>query len=143
MAPMQINARCEGCGRPILWAKTEDGATIPLDTTAPTYKAVPEGGGLRARRENGTFVSHFVTCSKREHFSKGRKPTEIEDGAASSLSAADLLKGLCDAAVEALAAYLPPDGPSGPDTINKLLGIFDGPLQRVAFRAYEREKSGA
>lgn len=139
--PGQINARCEGCGRPILWAKTEGGETIPLDTSAPTYKALPAEGGLLARRDQGTFVSHFVTCSKREAFTKTKRPTEIEDGVAIvNVSAADLLKGLCDAAVEALGEHLPPDGASAADTINKLLGIFDGPLQRVAFRRYEQEK---
>lgn len=58
---------CEGCARPIVFGRSENGKPVPLDTIAPVYR-FRDGRWSRAR---DAFVSHFVTCPHRERFSKG------------------------------------------------------------------------
>lgn len=68
---------CKGCGKPMVWATKEDGVWIPLDPVSPVYTAViiEDFQGRthpKAIRNMLSFVSHFVTCPKREEFS-GKK----------------------------------------------------------------------
>lgn len=99
---------CRGCGRPIIWVQVKcskcKGAAractncrergvvrVPLDATAPVFEVglepdpSPERGdqppfavnvGGPGRRH---FTSHFVTCPKREEFS--RKASDAKEGA--------------------------------------------------------------
>jgi hypothetical protein len=73
-----VTNTCKGCGRKILWARTEDGKAIPLDAVAPVYEvaaveSAERGDSLVARRAKECFVSHFVTCPKRDEFRKPKK----------------------------------------------------------------------
>ena len=79
---------CKGCGRKILWARTDDGRAIPLDAVAPVYEvatveSAERGDTLVARRATDSFVSHFVTCPNRQQFSKknnfGGKPPASDE----------------------------------------------------------------
>jgi len=70
---------CKGCGRSILWATDEKGTRHPLDARAPCYSF--NGGDLdgefKVHRSEGTWCSHFATCSKAGQFSRGkRKPAD-------------------------------------------------------------------
>lgn len=55
---------CRGCGRPIVWGRTPEGTTIPLDPRAPVYRLGPPGrdGTAVVIRDPHAMVSHFVTC---------------------------------------------------------------------------------
>lgn len=77
---------CKGCGKPIVWGKTPDGKTVPLDPRAPVYLVAcdTDGGEATAELEsksgsNGMghaqahMVSHFATCPQAAAFSRGRK----------------------------------------------------------------------
>lgn len=66
---------CRLCGRPIVWAVTEDGSkSLPLDPVAPVYVVTfdeNDGRTIRCRRAEekdgpprAAMVSHFATCSK-------------------------------------------------------------------------------
>lgn len=85
MAPEEhVTATCRGCGRKILWARTEDGKAIPLDAVAPVYEAheaesAERGDTLIARRATTSYVSHFVTCPKRDEFRKAKTTTADQE----------------------------------------------------------------
>ena len=70
---------CKGCGKPILWAVTEDGKKIPLDPTPPVYQVIGTlntvlgDEKLVARAKEGYYVSHFSTCSHANEFSASKK----------------------------------------------------------------------
>ena len=42
-------SKCKGCGKEVLWGRTEDGNKIPLDQSAPCYLVLPglDHEGLR------------------------------------------------------------------------------------------------
>lgn len=62
---------CRGCGKPIVWGKTEDGKNIPLDPRPPCYKIArePSEKGTECVRAFDVMVSHFATCPKANDFS--------------------------------------------------------------------------
>lgn len=72
---------CKGCARQIIWAKTVDGKSIPLDKSAPVYTLTSDPqyagedakGELRAVRSQKSFVSHFTVCPERDRFSAAKK----------------------------------------------------------------------
>jgi hypothetical protein len=136
-----INAHCEECGRPILWAKTDDGKDIPLDQSAPVYRAVPKDGGLAAVRDKGSFASHFAVCSRPDKFSKSKR-TAIEDGEVPNRSSADLLLGVVVAARERVESFS--RSSLGQDSVDQvvmdLTAILNSAPYRAALRAYEAEK---
>ncbi len=69
-------AKCKGCGREIIWGKTEDGKSIPLDPKPPVYYPVAgQGDGMVVRRGGG-FVSHFATCRCASDFSANKRREE-------------------------------------------------------------------
>lgn len=64
---------CGGCGKDMVWARMPAGLWMPLDAQAPVYSIVPakdyEGKSRpEAVRNTLAFVSHFVTCPKRDQF---------------------------------------------------------------------------
>lgn len=65
---------CKGCGKSILFAQTEDGKIIPLDTIPPTYLLERDLTGVLVAVRSDAVVSHFATCPKANDFSKGKKP---------------------------------------------------------------------
>lgn len=89
MAKPTRNARlrvelCKGCGKPVVFAKTEDGSTVILDPRAPIYRATghrEEGGQLvvtgvqleDAEIAGRSFVSHFATCPDANDFSRSKR----------------------------------------------------------------------
>ena len=80
---------CKGCGRKVIFAKDENGTTQILDAVAPVYSVLeigpPKGVGqseTRCVRSRTTYVSHFVTCSKREQFKKPAKQPPLDLGGA-------------------------------------------------------------
>lgn len=63
---------CDGCGRPIIWAETEDGTRIPLDPRPAVYQAMgflEDGATVKARRTKDALVSHFSVCPTANEFS--------------------------------------------------------------------------
>lgn len=55
-------AKCKGCGKEIVWGRTDDGKNIPLDPKPPVYYAIEgKGDGMKVVRGGG-MVSHFSTC---------------------------------------------------------------------------------
>lgn len=65
---------CKGCGKEIVWGRTEDGKHIPLDPSAPVYHYDIDGTGKITKTQRAQFmVSHFSTCPKANDFSGGRK----------------------------------------------------------------------
>jgi hypothetical protein len=66
-------AKCRGCGKPMIWAKTETGSTIPLDAKAPVYDVKMADEEAVAIRLEHAHVSHFATCPKAAQFAgKGK-----------------------------------------------------------------------
>ena len=70
---------CRGCGKEIIWGKTEDGKKIPLDPVPPVYRFfvtmeedLQDNAVERAGRNY--MVSHFATCKNANDFSASRKP---------------------------------------------------------------------
>ncbi len=66
---------CRGCGKPIIWAVTEEGKKIPLDPRPPVYlmQIVLKDDiatGVNAVRDERYAVSHFATCPDANRFSK-------------------------------------------------------------------------
>lgn len=51
---------CKSCGAPILWVRTEAGASMPLNLPAqPRIVLVPSTGAARVM---DTYASHFASC---------------------------------------------------------------------------------
>lgn len=69
---MNATVPCKGknCGKPILWAKTADGVSIPLDARPAVYRLDEDG---RPVRLTNVFVNHFSTCPDANNFTK-KKP---------------------------------------------------------------------
>lgn len=65
--------KCRGCGADILWATTESGSKIPLDTK-PEKRFRPMTRGAITPHEIAvlvdTYQSHFATCPKAGDFRK-------------------------------------------------------------------------
>lgn len=60
---------CFGCGKPVIWARTERGKLMPLDATAQCFEIEEKDGELYCRRVENTHVTHFATCPKASDFS--------------------------------------------------------------------------
>lgn len=59
---------CKGCGKPVIFAKTPEGATIPLDARKhPIYRITGDG---TCERVPDVFITHFATCPKANQFTK-------------------------------------------------------------------------
>lgn len=79
--------RCRSCNRPIVWANTSNGKTMPLDpepsdrgnlvvslTDNILHAGVvrgPQRDGLRAARKP-LYLSHFTTCPHADNWRKNR-----------------------------------------------------------------------
>jgi len=67
-----IRRPCKYCGAPLGFVQDRDGKMQVLDLRSPVYEATQnlEGNGLEGAQEvvrhRGAFVSHFVTCPKRD-----------------------------------------------------------------------------
>lgn len=68
---------CKGCGKPMLWAKNENGKMIPLDPKAPVWamtgEAENDGALPLVERAPNAFVTHFATCPQANRFSGASK----------------------------------------------------------------------
>ena len=62
-------AKCKGCGKEIVWGRTDDGKNIPLDRRAPVYLLVEGKGDVVKVIRGGGMVSHFSTCPHASQFS--------------------------------------------------------------------------
>jgi len=71
-----MRSQCNGCGKSIIWAFTESGGKIPIDSKPLIYRLDErDDGEIVARKADGIFgVSHFVTCPKANDFSGSKKP---------------------------------------------------------------------
>lgn len=85
MATEHEISRCRGCDRKIIWARLYDEETnklteklIPCDAVAAVYFVEPRGEDnvITASRRRDCFVSHFVTCSKANRFTKKKRKKE-------------------------------------------------------------------
>ena len=73
-------AKCAACGAPLIYAvNIKTGNKIPLDARSVVYRVYETKSGIiecaREELEGEDFlaVSHFATCPKAQHFSKGGK----------------------------------------------------------------------
>ncbi len=77
---------CRGCGAPLVWARNEEGAWIPLDPKPAIYRLMAKtdlfgGHEVLAERQlsakghtvGGFAVTHFATCPKASDFSRGNR----------------------------------------------------------------------
>ena len=75
---------CAGCGKPILFARTQDGKIMPLDQTETEIFVVAEQTGLLGERELTLIdrvrghVTHFATCPKAATFRRRKTADEHE-----------------------------------------------------------------
>lgn len=75
--------RCKGCGKRIVWGKTDEGKNIPLDPSAPVYEVEnvdedrPGAEAGRVTRTKTAMVSHFKTCPNANEFSAGNKQQDL------------------------------------------------------------------
>lgn len=66
--------RCKYCNRKVVFLIDSEGKRQILDLVSPVYEVdgadkfgTPEGSGVtHCSRHRGAFVSHFVTCPKRD-----------------------------------------------------------------------------
>ena len=66
-------AECRGCGEPIYWITTPNGAKMPVDCDS-IIGAYPPSGVFGNGQHDGRGVSHFQTCTKAAQFSgQGRR----------------------------------------------------------------------
>lgn len=74
-------AECRQCGNPIVFGKTAEGKTIPLDAKAPCYRAHQRfmGTDVDAVRDKDVFVTHFATCPRASHFTKNKDGVSAQD----------------------------------------------------------------
>lgn len=79
-------SRCRGCGREILWTKTDNGKNMPVDPEPAgngTFALLRVAGELRARHYKvamqhvsevdgppDLYVSHWATCPQAKDFRK-------------------------------------------------------------------------
>jgi hypothetical protein len=70
--------KCSGCGKEIVFIVPINGKKVPIDIKrVPVYFKIPEEdtperpAGEWEKRSG--HLSHFITCPKREQFSKGRR----------------------------------------------------------------------
>jgi len=68
---------CKACGTPLIWAKTEKGASIPIDLqpARPEYGNIVLQYGLAGppradmvKPGHGTHVAHYATCPEAGRF---------------------------------------------------------------------------
>lgn len=65
--------KCKGCGAPILWARSERGAPMPLDPV-PMKRVVV----LReVAHIVDTYQSHFISCPAAEQFRKQKEALHV------------------------------------------------------------------
>jgi len=64
---------CKGCGKKILFVKTYDGKTIPLDPSPPVYMVLRQFSEETRCKQISGYVSHFSTCSSASTFSSSNK----------------------------------------------------------------------
>lgn len=75
--------RCKGCGAEIVWGKTRNGKSIPLDPKPLVYKTIRDVDHISNRMEvwadviPGGMVSHFITCPQANKFSGSRPASSI------------------------------------------------------------------
>ena len=68
-----VTATCDGCGKPVVFARLTSGKHVPLDPVPPCYRVQLHEDGPVAVLERDRWVSHFSTCSKASDFSGGSK----------------------------------------------------------------------
>jgi hypothetical protein len=61
-------AKCRSCGKPIIWAKTVTGASIPLDAD-PEKRLVFKKASLKVEMVD-TYQTHFATCKDADKWRK-------------------------------------------------------------------------
>lgn len=66
--------RCKLCNKPMKFAKTPEGKTIPLDAVAPVYEVRKDlaGNWTAFRTAESVMVSHFATCPRASEASRRR-----------------------------------------------------------------------
>lgn len=72
---------CRQCGKPLVFGTTPEGKQIPLDPKAPCYRASQPfmATAVQAERVPDVMVTHFATCPKASHFTKGKDGVSAQD----------------------------------------------------------------
>jgi hypothetical protein len=66
--------RCDACDKPIVFARDSKGKWQVLDPSPPVWDVVEaDDGSMKCDRAKRSFVSHFVTCSDPNRFSRSRR----------------------------------------------------------------------
>ena len=73
--------RCEACGTLMLFVRSPDGKSMPVQRVRNSYRlGVADDGEAQAYAQDagqgalaGHFISHFETCPEASNFSKGKK----------------------------------------------------------------------
>lgn len=73
-----MNARCDSCGAPIVWAKTRSGKAIPVnvDPSPSGNLALRDGVAVVVTAIDGMnaphrYLSHFATCPHAGQWRRG------------------------------------------------------------------------
>ena len=72
-------SKCRYCGRAVVWLIDSEGKKQILDTVAPVYTVDggdafgPPEAPTHCTRHRSAFVSHFVTCAKRDEVKRGAR----------------------------------------------------------------------
>lgn len=73
--------RCKSCGVALVWAKTIDGRTMPLNASPdPTGNIELVGGLVKVLRKTdpppapeNRYLAHFATCPAAQRFRKAKR----------------------------------------------------------------------
>ncbi len=60
---------CGGCGKVIVWIRTDDGKTVPCDPIPAVYRPIPSDHGTVWVRDRQAMVNHFSTCPNSSEYS--------------------------------------------------------------------------
>jgi hypothetical protein len=67
--------KCKSCGAEIVWAKTQEGKTMPLNARrvrAYRLKELETGEPVAEPSDEPVYISHFLTCPQASQWSKGK-----------------------------------------------------------------------
>jgi hypothetical protein len=78
---MPDQGNCRSCGAAILWVKTRNGKSMPLDAEpCPDGTLVPADDGRATSYTGPRYKSHFATCPNAMQLRKRKESTDAQPG---------------------------------------------------------------